>query len=264
MRSYRAEPIVSLDSMKSELAEDGFLLCDTEAIVSLPSSVWLEPSSIPQRYQSGCLLLVAHAGKQFWQAFSQGQTAEYRKKPDPIDAYSAEVTERVLEKYLPNVARLRLFPSSDCPVNLMALGRAFGWHSPSPLGMGIHEKYGLWSAYRAAWWLDIERLEVTLASHDLDKLSARPNSPAEMSDVCLQCQTQECVTACPSNAVTHRKNPELGHCADYRLTQNSQCESTCLSRMACPYASEHRYTGPQMSYHYDLARSAIAKYRQHS
>lgn len=182
---------VSLDCIKSELAKSGFLLCDTRTIASLPSSIWLKPSLIPQRYQSGSVLLVAHAGKQFWQAFSQNTTDENKQKPNPVDTYSVGVTELTLEKCLPSVTRQRLFPHADCPVNLLALGRAFGWHSPSPLGMGIHKQYGLWSAYRAVWWLDIDLPE---------------GAPVrEKFDVCLQCQTQECVAACPSSAVTYGK-----------------------------------------------------------
>ena len=241
--------VQAIESVKLELADHGFLLCDTQAITGLPDSAWLDPRTKPDYYASGSLLLVGHAGKRFWESLNNDTPEGYMQGPDPVDNYSAEVTEHVLEKYLPSTARQRLFPTDDCLINLMALGKAFEWHTASPLGMGIHEQYGLWSAYRAVWWLDL-----VIPKAILEKAT----------DVCLKCQTQECVSACPAEAINVGINPDLGRCADYRLEEGSSCQSTCLSRMACPQATEHRYSAPQMQYHYDLARSAIAKYRQQS
>ena len=244
----------AIDSMRSEFAEYGLLLCDVKSVTDLPEAIWLEPfASREVHFNSGSLLLVGHAGKTFWDRFSQSKFWLMMPELDPVDNYSSEITQRALDTYLPDTAKQQLFPATDCPVNLMALGREFGWHAPSPLGMGIHEKYGLWSAYRAVWWLDAvvqESINSTLQS--------------KTSDLCAQCLTQDCVTACPGQAIAYNQNPDLSRCAGYRLEDNSQCASTCLSRMACPYASEHRYTKIQMRYHYDLARSAIARYRNQS
>ena len=275
--------ISAVKFIELELAAHGLLLCELKAVTDLPESVWLKsysknvedhrqeqdvasPALAAQYFKSGSLLLVGHAGKEFWKVFSENQAGEAMQKPDPVDSYSAEITEQVIEKHLPNTLKKKLFPATDCPVNLMALGHAFNWHSPSPLGMGIHEEYGLWSAYRAVWWLDLElaNSKPKIGNPSPKTNVTKPNSVRELSKICAQCKTQECVTACPATAIDYNKNPDLGHCADYRLMDVSQCESTCLSRMACPYATEHRYTESQMSYHYDLTRSAIAKYRQQS
>jgi len=268
----------AVESLKSELASYGLLLCDLKSVSSLPSSVWLEPCThvegseemgftelMPQHVKSGSLLLVGHAGKKFWEVFGQSEFWLNTPDADPVDNYSIEVTRLVIKKHLPDITKQRLFPSADCPVNLMALGRAFGWHEPSPLGMGIHEQYGLWSAYRAVWWLDLEIAESVETKHELSDIkNMNPTSKVESADICSQCLTQDCVSECPSNAIEYLKNPDLGRCADYRLEEASQCASTCLSRMACPYASEHRYAEKQMSYHYELARSSIARYRNQS
>ena len=244
----------AMGSLKPELAGHGLLLCDVKPVTRLPESIWLEPyANVDARFKSGSLLLVGHAGKKFWEAFSQSEFWLRAPDSDPVDNYSAAVTQQALDKYLPTTTKHLLFPTVDCPINLMALGREFGWHTPSPLGMGIHQEYGLWSAYRAVWWLD-----------DVVQESTKPALQVETSDICSQCQTQECVVACPGTAITYGKRPDLGRCADYRLEDNSQCASTCLSRMACPYAAKHRYAAPQVHYHYDLARSAIAKYRNKS
>ena len=252
------ETLESITALKAELAAQGLLLCDLKPIASLPESVWLEP--LPKSYESGCLLLVGHAGKKFWEVFSKKQADEVMQQPDPVDRYSAKLSKQAIDNHLVGVNAKPLFPSEDCPINLMALGKAFGWHAPSPLGMGIHQEYGLWSAYRAVWWLDLELSD----SFQNTTESSIPQYSSEISEICAQCQSQECVTACPANAIDFKKNPDLGRCADYRLQDDSQCASTCLSRMACPYAKEHRYTTAQMAYHYELARSAIAKYRSQS
>jgi hypothetical protein len=248
----------SIAALEVELATQGFLLCDVKSAASLPKSVWLGPK--PKQYESGSFLLVGHAGKKFWEVFSQSQTNKAMQQPDPVDCYSAKLSKQAIENHLLGVNAQQLFPATDCPINLMALGKAFGWHSRSPLGMGIHKEYGLWSAYRAVWWLDLQ-LPDELNNTDDDLVLS---SNTDFSDLCLQCKTQACVNACPAEAIDFKNNPDLGRCADYRLQDESQCESTCLSRMACPYAKEHRYTESQMSYHYELARSAIAKYRKQS
>lgn len=252
------QTLASITALKAELATQGFLLCDLKLVASLPASVWL--GTKPKLYESGCLLLVGHAGKKFWEVFRKHQADEVMQQPDPVDRYSAKLTKQAIDNQLVGVNAKPLFPSVDCPINLMALGKAFGWHASSPLGMGIHQEYGLWSAYRAVWWLDLEWPDNFQNTTEL----SIPNFSSEISEICAQCQSQDCVIACPASAINFKKNPDLGRCADYRLQNDSQCASTCLSRMACPYAKEHRYTKTQMTYHYELARSAIAKYRNQS
>ena len=236
------------------MAASGLLLCDVQPVDTLPNNIWLTEA----QFERGSFLLLGHAGSDFWQAFKQSNI----KGSDPVDRFSREVSERALQKCFPDIARKCVFPSDDCSINLMALGKAFGWHYASPLGMGIHRKYGLWSAYRALWWLDTEDLKSS-GIMSVQPLS-EPSDTEQLlpaKDICAECKTQECVTACPAEAVMYQTIPNLSKCADYRLEDASNCASTCLSRMACPYAAKYRYTQEQVSYHYDLARSAIAAYR---
>ena len=108
--------------------------------------------------------------------------------------------------------------------------------------MGINADYGMWSAYRALWWLDAELEAVSLSA---------------AQDICSECETQDCLHACPANALVAGAMPDLRKCADFRLSAESACADTCVARMACPVAAEQRYTPEQMAYHYDLARSQI-------
>ncbi|PWQ92479.1 hypothetical protein [Leucothrix pacifica] len=239
---------------QSEMADSGLVLCEAQPLSALPQNIWLTEDKL----ERGSFLLIGHAGRLFWQALQR----ENIKGSDPVDRFSSEASERAIQKYLPDIDRKLLFPADDCPINLMALGKAFGWHHASPLGMGIHRKYGLWSAYRALWWLDTEDLK-SYSTLDEQAIS-QPKVTEQILpaiDICAECETQECVTACPAEAVSYHAAPNLSKCADYRLEQESHCVSTCLSRIACPYAQEYRYSTEQMSYHYGLARSAIAVYR---
>lgn len=226
--------------LQSAFATAGFALCELKPLADLTPAVWLQP--FPQ--QHGSLLLLGQAGRSFWPVYKANQAVG----DDPVDNYSAEASAEILAEYLPDTQRQRLFPDATCPVNLMALGREFGWHTPSPLGLGIHQHYGLWSAYRALWWLDIEPETIT-ASYN--------NSYA----ICAECRTQECVQSCPAEAVSYAAMPDISRCADYRYQTDSHCEHACQARLACPVAAEHRYTPEQMAYHYDLKRSLLHRYR---
>lgn len=239
----------TFDQFSRELGRYGFHLSDLLLLDSLPDDIWLGSP----RLHGGSILLIGHAGREFWQAYRKaGITHE-----DPVDHFSRQISEQALDQYFPNIPRKRLFPVDDCDINLMALGRAFGWHNASPLGMGIHAEYGLWSAYRAVWWLDNADLKI-------DNANTQPRQVTEVRsavDVCADCRTQDCIAACPAEALAYEVAPDLGKCADFRLSEESACTSTCLARMACPHGSEYRYQIEQMAYHYDLAFSAIAAYR---
>lgn len=231
----------TLTQLESTFSTAGFALCELKPITALPSSIWLQ--SFP--HQHGSLLLLGQAGKSFWPPYK----AHKPSGNDPVDTYSAQTSEQILTKHLPDTARQRLFPSTQCPVNLMALGREFGWHTPSPLGLGIHQQYGLWSAYRALWWLDAEPETST------------PASPVSGNSICADCKTRECVQQCPAEAVSYGTMPDITRCADYRYQAESTCQSGCQARLACPVAAEHRYTAEQFAYHYDLERSMLHHYR---
>ena len=225
-----------LDAIFTHLSEYGLVLSTAIGVKQLPDDIWLQ--SATPRKKTGTLLLIAHGGRSFWQAYKN--TAPYHV--DPIDHFSALTSETALQAHLPDIKREILFPAPDCAVNLMLLGRVLGWHTPSPLGMGINPHYGMWSAYRALWWLDAEVETVQLP---------------QPHDVCSECTSQACLQACPAQALTFGTTPDLQECADFRLEPDSACAATCLARMACPVAEAHRYTDEQMAYHYDLGRSQI-------
>ena len=189
---------------------------------------------------SARLIMLANGGPTFWRAFAQCGI----QGADPVDAFSRQLALRFAETYLQCPASI-LYPGSRA-LPLQQLGALVGWHHPSPLGIGIHPKYGLWFAYRA----------VLLVHADL------PVSPlASSASPCAACIERSCLSACPVQALAQPGKPDIQRCQDWRRQTNSRCAATCLSRLACPLGAEHRYTDAQIRYHYghSLANLMSAK-----
>ena len=74
------------------------------------------------------------------------------------------------------------------------------------------------------------------------------------SDVCASCATQDCVAACPADAVEVGARFNLAACFNHRAAPGSSCACTCLSRRACPVGSQYQYSDEQMAYHYGISR----------
>lgn len=221
------------------LQEVGLNLATALSAHAISPDTWIDTRIA----DGGTILLLGNGGQEFWQILQQN----YPQGEHPVDDYSAQASDAVLQKCLPTLERQLLFPSADCPLILQRLMTQAGWHSPSPLGMGMHAQYGLWSACRAVWWLNAELVA--------------PEGVGTVVDHCAHCEHKPCLAACPADALQLGRPPQLSRCADYRLQADSQCSATCVAREACPVAANHRYKPEQLNYHYGLARSAIARYR---
>jgi len=103
----------------------------------------------------------------------------------------------------------------------------------------INHRYGLWFAYRA-----VVALQCDVAfSPAGKKLDATIESP------CVSCSGKPCLSACPAAALSTHSSPDLGACVDHRLSEQSDCASTCLARLACPL-TQWRYADEQIVYFY--------------
>ncbi len=228
------------------LAEYGLNRCRAISLADLGPEIWLtghHPAEHGAADVTGrTLLLIGHGGTMLWERIQMDDTFDFAATSDPIDTWSVTHSVAVLARVLPTVERTLLYPLVDCPIDLVALGRAMGWHTRSPLGLGISERYGLWSAFRALWLLDV---------------TADVTSAPSPTDMCARCETQDCVSACPANAVNHGRDFKVKTCLQHRSKLNSECAETCLSRRACPVGIEHRYTADQMTYHYRLSRPSV-------
>jgi hypothetical protein len=107
---------------------------------------------------------------------------------------------------------------------------------PSPLGILIHPRFGLWHGYRAAL-VFTERL---------------PLSPPEdvASSPCASCAEKPCLGACPVSAFSPAKY-DVAACARHLVAEPaSACLSgACLARRACPVGQEYIYPEEQRRFH---------------
>lgn len=186
------------------------------------------------------LLLTGHGGRLFWEKLQEAgmETA------DPVDTFSTQLTTQFIRDYLGNPPHLLLYPFGDYLVPLTQLGEWAGWSHPSPLGQGIHAHFGVWFAYRTAVLLN----------------GSFPATPRlQNSSPCQNCVDKPCITACPAGAV-QEAGFQMSPCINFRLRTHSPCADRCLARMACPVAPEHRYTLPQIQYHYGHSLAMIRQW----
>lgn len=189
------------------------------------------------------LLLIGNSGPTLWQVMP----ANYLQRQHPVDEYTAETLQQLFPAELPDVHWQVLFPAlADAHVpNLQQLGQLAGWHHPSPLGNGINRLCGLWFAYRA----------VVVVDRWLP-----PSKPLVGDSPCLSCVNTPCIAACPASALVVGQIPRLVACVKYRSEPRSACAQTCLARLACPVATECRYTEDQTSYFYQRSLPSLQQW----
>ena len=223
------------------LAKGGLNLFAVLDCGELPTAVTtiLSSSNIPYTTYTR-LVLIGHGGRTLW---SQLQQTDMRRA-DPVDTYSLTRTQQFIDDYLDGADSLIVYPS-DYLVPLGQLGELAGWSHPSPLGQGINAEFGVWFAYRTAF------LTTAVLPIMTSPVTASP---------CLTCVDQPCLSACPVGASAENSRFAINRCATHRLQPNSSCADRCLARIACPIVPEHRYTLPQIQYHYRDSLKTLKKY----
>lgn len=187
------------------------------------------------------IVLIGNGGREFWQALQASDT----DTANPVDDFSEQITRQFAKNYLPPSAALFwLFPSQHL-VPLQQLGQLAGWSHPSPLGLGINHKFGVWFAYRAAF-LTTAELPVTTTT--------------QQPSPCDSCTEKPCISNCTAAAVQGVNQFDVPACAAYRLAPQSPCADRCLSRLACPIAPQHRYSLEQIQYHYRQSLDTLANW----
>ncbi|MBV1910562.1 MAG: hypothetical protein KUG78_14770 [Kangiellaceae bacterium] len=232
----------------SELTRAGLNLQAVFDLIQLPAEL-IEPIKILSGYSTDYrqLILLGHFGTRMWQQ----QNKESNKQPvtseDPIDNYSIQTVERVFSNKYPHIKTQLIYPlkgKADTTIGLQQLGALVGWHSDSPLKVGINQHWGTWSAYRIAM-LANSQFSVTVQQ--------QATSP------CISCQQKACISACPAQAL-EEKQFDLTACINYRKSDHSSCKDRCLARMACPIGKEHQYSVEQINYHYRQSMRVIETY----
>lgn len=246
---------IDLSTVADRLEKTGLNLCAAFSAVSLADS--MPELVLPGR--SDHLLMVGNVGADLWQHLPQDTISNTH----PVDTYTWECITQVLGDYLPAAHWQILYPNSISkdsqtnessaaarPISLQELGALAGWHHPSPLGIGVNAKHGLWFAYRA------------LVAVEADITGIEPIAAPSAESPCLSCADTPCLTQCPAGALTLGQNPDLAACVAHRLSENSACERTCVARLACPVGVEYKYSEDQISYFYDRSLTSVKRWAE--
>lgn len=236
----------SLIKGQAYLAWNGYHLFATARVNSLPGEfIEFINQNIPDAKKFRSLICVASPGRGMWEAMRDVEL----DSENPIDVFTAGIIDEFISKHLGDSDTVKLFPSKDFRFGVQRLGEWLGWVHPSPIGIGISQKYGLWKAYRSVLLTTLELSETPREYHP---------SP------CDSCETKPCIGVCPAAAVkesVHRMDSfDVKSCAEFRLEENSNCEVQCLSRLACPVGREYRYTREQLNHHYGKSLPKMAAY----
>ncbi len=179
------------------------------------------------------VVLIGNVGGSLWQPFSAWREAQPDGGgADPLDTWS----KAVIGSLACDVGATAYFPSDPPwqPFQQWAM-RAEGL-KPSPLGILIHPRFGLWHGYRGAIAFDMPLAETG------ERATAHP---------CESCLAKPCISACPVGALAGERF-DVGLCRSHLRTDAGRagCLSNgCLSRDACPVGATHRYPPEQLRFH---------------
>jgi len=182
--------------------------------------------------------MVGQAGSECWPAFAASQFAA-DGLPDPLDRWSQDIGDKLARA----CGGRAIYPSDGPPyAPFQQWARRAELLGTSPLMLQIHPQYGLWHAYRFALGLAVLDAQDAAA---LLQTGARP-----VVDLCLACDGQPCLSACPVDAFTPGAY-DLDRCAGHLHAQaGSDCMATgCLARRACPIGSALRYVPAHATFH---------------
>jgi hypothetical protein len=174
------------------------------------------------------IVLAGMAGREGWSAFAAGPEAD-DGLPDPLDRWS----RRLIEALAGELGARALFPFGGPPYLPFQqwAQRAEPVH-PSPIGILIHPRYGLWHSYRGALGLS-EKLTIA--------------EPATGASPCDSCAGRWCLSGCPVGAFSSAGYDVAACVGHLGSAAGADCMGFgCRARRACPVGAEHAY-GPEQA-----------------
>lgn len=185
------------------------------------------PDGAPAR----SVLLVGQAGAAPWPHFQTWRASRSADLADPLDAWSREIIDAVAKRF-----GARAVGPNDkpfLPIQRWAM-RAEGL-KPSPLGILMHPRYGLWHAYRG----------VLLFDHQITFPEA-----GEVAHLCDGCAEKPCLKTCPVDAYSTEGFAYRACLSHVRGPDGGACRTTgCLDRNACPHGVAYRYPAEEQAFH---------------
>ncbi len=186
---------------------------------------------MPDGRATRSVVLLGFAGRGHWQTFLA--SAEARDgAPHPLDRWSRSRIDGLAKRFDGH----GLYPSDGPPwLPFQRWGTRAEPVHPSPLGILIHPRWGLWHAYRGA---------LAFADDLAEPMRAAAPSP------CVACATKPCLSSCPVDAIGPGRY-DWRRCADHvRSAAGDDCLKTgCRARRTCPVGAEHRYEPAEAEFH---------------
>ena len=189
---------------------------------------WFAP---PDRGATKFIILIGNAGPAMFRRF-------WREVRPP--ASMDEWTQRVVDPLAADLGAKAVYPFDQPYQPFQQWARLAGGMHQSPLGLNIHNTYGLWHAYRAALLFPV--------AFDLPQQSAGAHP-------CESCAEKPCLLTCPVSAFDGR-DYDVAACATHLHSQNNCMEGGCLARLACPIGAAYAYEKPHMQFHMKAFKSA--------
>jgi hypothetical protein len=183
--------------------------------------------------EPGTVVLLGFTGSDQWSVFQDSNEAR-DGRPHPLDRWS----RRVIGGLASELGAADFYPSGSpsAPLPFQRLARRCEPVHPSPIGLLIHERYGLWHAYRGGLCLS-ERI-------------ALPPASSSQASPCERCRDRPCLSACPVSAFGNGSF-DVEACVTHVLSAaGTDCRKNgCLARRACPVGREFRYAPAQARFH---------------
>ena len=176
------------------------------------------------------IVLAGMAGRDGWSAFAASTEAR-DGLDDPLDRWS----RRVIEALARELGAKALFPFGGPPFwPFQQWARRAEPVHPSPIGILIHPRYGLWHSYRGALGFR--------EAFDIPELTVVP-SP------CDSCSGRWCLKTCPVGAFSGAGYDVAACVGHLQSVAAGDCMGGgCLARRACPVGAEHAYGHGQANF----------------
>jgi hypothetical protein len=178
----------------------------------------------------GTIVLAGMVGRAGWSAFAASPEA-HEGLDHPLDRWS----RRVIATLARELGGKALFPFGGPPfLPFQQWARRVEPVHPSPIGILIHPRYGLWHSYRGALGFR-ENLAVP--------------EPVVASSPCESCSGRWCLKTCPVGAFSS-DGYDVGACVGHlKSGDGGDCMAEgCRARRACPVGAEHSYGAEQSSF----------------
>lgn len=195
---------------------------------------------LPDGRTAGTLLMVGNAGPEMWRAFSASPEAT-DGKPHPLNRW----TRRHIDTIARAAGGAAVYPFDATPAWPFQRWAARSEPvAPSPLGLLIHPRFGLWHAYRAA----------ILVAPELNF-----PAPAPGASPCASCADRPCLASCPVAAFS-ADGYDVPACAQHLAAPDGQdcLGHGCLARRACPVGRDFAQVSAQNAFHMQAFYRAVA------